>query len=71
MLYVTTRNRQDAFTTNHVLTQNRGADGGLFVPLHFPKLTQQEWTAFSAKSFGQSVAEILNLIFFNSNALLC
>lgn len=63
MLYITTRNRQDAFTVNHVLTQSRGADGGLYVPLHFPKLTQREWTAFSGKSFGQCVAEIMNLFF--------
>ena len=63
MLYVTTRNRQDAFTTNYVLTRSRGTDGALYVPLHFPKLTHQEWTAFSAKSFGQCVADILNLFF--------
>ena len=63
MLYVTTRNQQDAFTANHVLTLNRGVDDGLFVPLHFPKLSSQEWKKFSEMSFGQSVAEMLNMFF--------
>jgi threonine synthase len=63
LLYVTTRNDQDTFTTNHVLTQNRGTDGGLFVPLNFPKISAQEWKKLSEMSFGQCVAEILNLFF--------
>ena len=63
MLYVTTRNDQDTFTTNHVLTHNKGTDGGLFVPLNFPKISAQEWKKLSEMSFGQCVAEILNLFF--------
>jgi threonine synthase len=63
LLYVTTRNDQDTFTTNHVLTQNWGTDGGLFVPLNFPKISAQEWKKLSEMSFGQCVAEILNLFF--------
>ncbi len=63
MLYVTTRNHQDAFTTSHVLKQNRGADGGLYVPLNLPKLSAQECNRFSRMSFGQCVAEMLNLFF--------
>ena len=63
MLYVTTRNHQDAFTDSHVLTQSRGADGGLYVPLNFPKLTPQEVNRLFGLSFGQCVAEMLNLFF--------
>ena len=63
MLYVTTRNYQDAFTTHHVLTQGRGADGGLYVPLHFPKFSEQELSKLFSKSFGQCVAEMLNSFF--------
>ena len=63
MLYVTTRNHQDAFTTHLVLTQSRGADGGLFLPLHFPKFSGQDIIQFSGMPFGQCVAEILNLFF--------
>lgn len=63
MLYVTTRNHQDAFPVYPVLTQSRGADGGLFVPLHFPKLSEPECRKLSQMSFGQCVAEMLNLFF--------
>lgn len=63
MLYVTTRNHQDSFPVHPVLTQNRGADGGLFVPLNLPKLSEQECRKLSQLSFGQCVAEILNLFF--------
>ena len=63
MLYVTTRNHQDAFTPNHVLMHNRGEEGGLFVPINFPKLSAQECNRFAEMSFGQCVAEILNLFF--------
>jgi len=63
LLYVTTRNHQDAFTAQHVLTQSRGADGGLYVPLHFPKLSEQERQKLLSLSCGQSIAELLNLFF--------
>lgn len=63
MLYVTTRNHQDAFTAHCVLTRSKDESGSLFVPLHFPKLSEQELTRLSSMSFGQCVAEILNLFF--------
>lgn len=63
MLYVTTRNHQEAYTVNHVLTENRGGDGGLYVPRNLPKLTAQEWHSLSERSFGQCTADILNLFF--------
>jgi len=63
LLYVTTRNHQDAFTTPHVLVADRGADGGLYVPLNLPKLSEQEQNKLSGKAFGQRIAEILNLFF--------
>ena len=63
MLYVTTRNHQDAFTAHHVLTQSRGTDGGLFVPLHFPKLAEQDCKKILSLSSGQCIAEMLNLFF--------
>lgn len=63
MLYVTTRNHQDAFPVHPVLTQNRGPDGGLFVPLNFPKLSEPECRKYLQMSFSQCVAEMLNLFF--------
>lgn len=63
MLYVTTRNTRDALTVRHALTEGRGAEGGLYVPMRLPKLTEPEVKKLSEMSFGQCVAEILNLFF--------
>lgn len=61
MLYVTTRNRKDAFTAFHTLNQDRGAADGLFVPMKFPVFTKEDWKNLSEMSFNQRVAEMLNL----------
>lgn len=63
MLYVTTRNHQDTFTAHTVLTHSKAEDGSLFVPLHFPKVSSQEQAKLANLSFGQCVAEILNMFF--------
>lgn len=63
MLYVTTRNKNDAHTAHKTLTADRDSDGGLFVPFQMPVLSREEILSFKDKSFGQSVAEILNLFF--------
>lgn len=63
MLYKTTRDDQDAVTVQHVLTRNRGEDGGLYLPIHFPKFSEEEQKKFCALSFNQRLAEILNLFF--------
>ena len=42
MLYVTTRNHLDSFTTGRILQESRDPNGGLFVPLHLPKLSAEE-----------------------------
>ena len=60
MLYVTTRNNRDAFTVAHVLKENRGEDGGLYLPLRFPQLSAEEWRRFVSLSFNQRMAEVLN-----------
>lgn len=63
MLYVTTRSKNDAFTAHRTMHQERGPDGGLFVPLRMPVFTREEISALADKSFGQNVADILNLFF--------
>lgn len=66
MLYVTTRNNRDAYTGNRAMRENRGPDGGLYLPFRAPKFSQEEIAAFAEKPFGQCAAEILNLL-LNTN----
>lgn len=63
MLYVTTRNKNDAHTAHKTLTTERGPGGGMFVPFQLPTLSEKDISALKEKSFGQNVADILNLFF--------
>ena len=63
MLYVTTGNNQEVFTNYHVRTENRGMDGGLFVPLKLPRFSPEELNRLREMSFGHRISEILNLFF--------
>ena len=63
MLYVTTRNKVDAFTAQRVLRDRRGPDGGLFVPFRIPELSGEEILALGNKNFNTCVAETMNLLF--------
>ena len=63
MLYVTTRGTQDAFTAYRTTHQDRGPDGGFFVPMQMPVFSQTDVLKLSQNSFGQNVADILNLFF--------
>lgn len=63
MLYVTTRDNKDAYTAHKALTLFVGPDEGRFVPFRLPEMTADELHALKDKSFGQNVADILNLFF--------
>lgn len=63
MLYVTTRDKNDAYTARHALSRDTAADGGAFVPMRSTRLSAEEVEELLNKSFGQCVAEILNLFF--------
>lgn len=63
MLYVTTRTQQDAFTAFRALSENRGPEGGFFVPIQLPHFDKHQILELAQKSFSQNVAEILNLFF--------
>ena len=63
MLYVTTRSDREVFTAQRVLCENRGSDGGLFVPFRDPDITPQRLSELEAMRFSDCVAEILNLLF--------
>lgn len=63
MLYVTTRNNRDSYTAHHALKDNRGPDGGLYVPFREPCFSRREIASLKEKCFNKCVAEILNLLF--------
>ena len=63
MLYVTTRSNSDIFTSNRALVENRGPDGGLYVPLHMPCFSPDEIEGLKHKTLGQRMADVLNLFF--------
>lgn len=63
MLYVTTRCNKDAFTAHRALVEDRGPDGGYYVPFILPQYTPDELQAFASKSPSQTIADVVNLFF--------
>lgn len=63
MLYLTTREKFDAFTAARTLASDCGADGGRYLPYKMPHYSQEEISALKDKTFGQTVAEVLNTFF--------
>lgn len=63
MLYVTTRSKNDVFTAPITLRQDRAGDGGLFVPFRLPVIDKEQLLGLRERSFGQNVADILELFF--------
>ena len=63
MLYVTTRCDKEVYTVNHTLIRDLAPDGGCFVPFRTPKFSPEDISALNAFSFGQRMADILNLLF--------
>lgn len=63
MLYVTTRNKHDAVTAYRTMHQDRGEDGGLYVPFRL-QTVEKEWIySLSRQSFSQTVADVLNILY--------
>ncbi len=60
MLYVTTREKFDAFTTARTLVSSTGPEGGLYLPYKMPRLSGEELDALASQSFGQNVSGMLN-----------
>lgn len=65
MLYVTTRNHRDSFTAQRALTEQRGPDGGLYIPFRVNPFPSEEVEALAKLSFNQCVARILNYLFYS------
>ena len=60
MLYVTTREKYDAFTPIRTLQADAGHDGGRYFPYKMPCFTPEELACLKEKSFGQNVADVIN-----------
>ncbi len=63
MLYVTTRSDRDAYTAHKVLRESIAPDGGLYLPMRFPKYEASELQRISELGFSSAVAELLNAFF--------
>lgn len=63
MLYVTTREKYDAYTAPRTLASDRGPGGGMYLPFRMPRFTAEEISELKNQSFGQCTAQMLNLFF--------
>ena len=63
MLYVTTREKNDAYTAARTLAGDVGPDGGAYLPFRMPLFSQDQLAKMGENSFGQNVADMLNLFF--------
>lgn len=63
MLYVTTREKNDAYTVNRTILGDYGPDGGMYLPFRMPVFEKEQLSELAEKSFGQNVADMLNLFF--------
>lgn len=63
MQYVTTRNGRDRFTPQQVLREDRGADGGFFLPTPMPAFSQEYLKELEKLPFTGRIAQILNGLF--------
>ena len=63
MLYLTTRNSRDAYTAQRALRENRGPDGGMYLPFRPPVFSAEAWIGPGAVPFGARVSEVLNYLF--------
>lgn len=63
MLYISSRSKTDSFTAHRTLCADLAPDGGVFIPYQLPAVSAEKLDEFRNNSFGQTVAEILNLFF--------
>jgi len=63
LLYLTTRNKADSYTAHRVLRSEVAPDGGQFLPMQLPVLTDVQLAALEQMSFGEAAAFTMNLFF--------
>lgn len=66
MLYVTTRNDRETYPSAKAIMENRGPDGGLYIPFRVQSMEPSELRSISELSFHECTAKILNF-FFQTN----
>ena len=63
MLYITTRNDQETYTSHRALEGSRSPDGGMYLPFHQPKFTGEELEQMLCQSANSCIAQVLNRLF--------
>lgn len=63
MLYISSRNKTDSFTSHRTLCGDHAPDGGQYLPYQLPQIEEEALVKMCMQSFGQNVAQILNLFF--------
>ena len=55
MLYVTTRDKRDAFTAHRAIFEEYGPDGGRYIPFSLPEFSGEEIAAFIILKKGEKM----------------
>lgn len=63
MLYITTRDKRDAYTAHRAIFEHYGPEGGRYIPFSLPEFTKDEIAGLRSKSFSETVADVLNVFF--------
>lgn len=63
MLYATTRSKTDSYTSYRVMHEDCASDGGHFIPMRMPQYDLTQIEKITEGSFGDTVAQILNVFF--------
>lgn len=63
MQYITTRSDRVLYSVRDTLCADVAPDGGNFVPVNFPKFTREDIISLQRKSYGEVMADILNVFF--------
>lgn len=66
MLYLSTREKFDAFTPSRTLQSDTAPDGGMYVPYRMPVFDKEQLEEILSQPFGQVVAGLLNQFFGGS-----
>lgn len=63
MLYATTRNKNDTYTAQRALRENRAPDGGLYIPVQIPSYDHDQILELKNLPAGEIIARVMNQFF--------